>query len=432
NRSGKIMRLLVLSVIMITLANQCNGQLTGQPKPLASGVLKVIPPNIDVRDSYSLPLPLENLESQTFTPNYAPVLDTLNGQTKNVVFFRDVWQYEFGFLGLRQQRVQTHDQQGKAKTENVWYLVYRIRDTGKNMSYEKVQEDQRFDHIKNELKRDQDDFEVKSRFLPHFYLTGWVKPDDGDYERVVYRDQIDPIVLNQIRLAEDRNRQLLDKFEMMNSQIPRVKSANDDGIWGVAIWKDIDPRIDYVSVIVRGLTNAYRFDTSSSSSERKFKYRNLQLNFWRPGDRVNQTDDDITYGIPLVDDPIRQIEICQKYRLPGPLLRGYIQSQSANQNVLALEMDAEIQFSTFQSSVTPPLDKGALPESIRQGFANSGVEIPANVKVKPVIPGQKWTLPGKVNGVTQTLILMVEPQYWEPAGDGIRFINSLEHLWIYQ
>ena len=69
-----------------------------QPKPLAPGVLKVIPASIDARDSYSLPLPLQGLDALAYSPNFAPVLDTLHGQTQNVVFFRDVWQYEFGFL----------------------------------------------------------------------------------------------------------------------------------------------------------------------------------------------------------------------------------------------------------------------------------------------------------------------------------------------
>ena len=419
---------LLCAVLTLVFVGQ-NAQ--AQPKRLAPGVLKIIEPTIDARDSYSLPLPLEGLESVPFSPNYAPILETLHGQSKQVVFYRDVWQYEFGFLGLRQARLKLRGQNGTFDYENVWYLVYRIRDTGKNVSYAQVEEDGRFGHLKNEIKRDQQDFQITTNFLPNFYLKGWVKPSGGRHQRVNYLDQIDPEALKQIRKVEDRDRYLLDKVEMMNARIPRVKSVSDDGIWGVAIWRNVDPRIDYVSVNVTGLTNAFRIN-SDQPVDRTLKQRNLQLNFWRPGDRVRQNEDQVVFGIPLVDNPIRQIEICKRYDLPGPLLRGYVSSKTANQNVLVLEMDADIQFSTFKSTVTPMLDKGQLPPAIRAAFAKSGVEVGNGAKVTTLIAEQKWSLTGSIDGEEQQLSLVVEPQYWEPKGEGIRFINSLEHLWIYR
>ena len=418
-------RFLAICVAVLALLNP-GAEVLGQPRPLAPGVLKIIPANIDVRDSHSLPLPLLGLESENYSPNFAPMLDTLHGQTKNVVFFRDVWQYEFGFLSLRQISIKLP---GSNSPENVWYMVYRIRNTGSNVSYDHVQKaDSR--HVNHELQTNKEDFEIKSKFIPHFYLNGWIKTS-GEYQRVSYLDQIDQDATAQIRAAEDRNRVLFDKVAMMNAKFPVVKSSADDGIWGVAVWRNVDPRIDYVSVQVRGLTNAYRIHTTADG-ERKFKYRNLQLNFWRPGDTVRQDEDEITFGIPLVDDPIRQIEICEKYELPGPLVRGYVKSPSADQDVLVVEMDAKVQFTSFKSSVTPPLDEGKLPAEIRAEFAKAGISIPQNVKVTQEIPEQKWSLTGKVDDEDRSLIIELEPQYWEPKGEGIRFINSLEYLWTYR
>ena len=423
---------LLLVITLMLSVNQCNKLEAQRPKKLAPGVLKIIPANIDPRDSYSIPLPLEGLESEAYTPNYAPVLDTLHGQSKNVVFFRDVFQYEYGFTGLRQIRLNLVSTTGSLAKENVWYMVFRIRNTGKNISYEKVQEDQRFEHMKNQIKLNQDDFEIKSKFIPHFYLNGWVKkPGSDEYEEVSYRDQIDPESLRLIRQAEDRNRFLLDKVEMMNARIPRVKTAADDGIWGVAIWRDVDPKIDFVNVNISGLTNAYRIETTADGS-RKFNHRNLQLNFWRPGDTVRQAEDQVAYGIPLVDDPVRQIEICNRYKLPGPLIRGYVVSRKADQNLLVVEMDADIQFSTFKSTITPELDAGKLPESIAKAFENAGVEVAAGAGVNTDIAERKWNLRGKTGGEDVELILQVEPQYWEPAGDRIKFINGLDYLWNYR
>lgn len=408
----------------------CSETVDAQPKPLAPGVLKIIPANIDARDSYSLPLPLTGLECENYEPNYAPVVETLFGQTRNNVFFRDVYQYELGFLPLRQAVLQLANDSGGLSSENVWYMIYRIRNTGSNLTYDKVQ-DEKTGHVNHVLKRDGEDFEINSRFIPHFYLNGWVKGAGQQYSRVTYLDQIDHEAISKIRKIEDRNRVLFDKVEMMNAKFPVIKSLSDDGVWGVAVWRNVDPKIDYVTVQIRGLTNAYRIH-ARSDGEREFKHRYLQLNFWRPGDRVRQDEDEITYGIPLVDDPIRQIEICQKYQLPGPLVRGYIKSPAADREVLVVEMDAEIQFTSFKSSLTPPLDEGMLPESIRMEFEKSGVEIPANTKVSTQIPERKWSLTGKVNGEDRDLTIVVEPQYWEPKGEGIRFINSLEHLWIYR
>ena len=418
---------LVICIAVLASLNAGTNLAHAQAKRFAPGVLKVIPANIDVRDSHSLPLPLLGLNAESYSPNFAPVLDTLHGQSKKVVFFRDVWQYEFAFLSLRQVPLNLPASNG---TKNVWYMVYRIRNTGKNLSYDQVQDnDPR--HVNHVLKTNQEDFEINSRFIPHFYLNGWVKPGNGQYQRVSYLDQIDRDAISQIRSVEDRNRVLFDKVEMMNAKFPIVKTSADDGVWGVAVWPDVDPRIDYVSVQISGLTNAFRIQTAVDD-ERKFKYRTLQLNFWRPGDRVRQDDDKITFGIPLVDDPVRQIEICEKYQLPGPLIRGYVKSPTADRDVLVVEMDAQIQLTSFKSSATPPLDKGKMPENIRAEFERAGVAVAANTNVDVLVPERKWSLTGKVDGEDRVLIIEVEPQYWEPKGEGIRFINSLEHLWTYR
>ena len=91
-----------------------------------------------------------------------------------------------------------------------------------------------------------------------------------------------------------------------------------------------------------------------------------------------------------------------------------------------------IQFSTFQSTMTPDLDNGKLPAKVIQAFQVSGIEIEANASVKTDIPGEKWSFPGKMNGEDVALTLQMEPQYWEPDGEKIRFINSLDYLWNYR
>jgi hypothetical protein len=69
-----------------------------QPKPFAPGVVKTIPGNLDPRDSYSLPMPLPKLSATDYDPVFLPKKDTLYGQSRRVVMFRDVWEYVFSFL----------------------------------------------------------------------------------------------------------------------------------------------------------------------------------------------------------------------------------------------------------------------------------------------------------------------------------------------
>jgi hypothetical protein len=77
------------------------------------------------------------------------------------------------------------------------------------------------------------------------------------------------------------------------------------GAWGVAMWEDVDPELDFFSVYVSGVTNAYKWTDPPGAYKagdglgkgRKFARKQLQLNFWRPGDAVNPTEREIRYGV---------------------------------------------------------------------------------------------------------------------------------------
>ena len=401
-------------------------------KELAPGVLKVVPPKLNVRDSYSLPMELPGVQATPFDGNFIARKQTLHGQTRAIVFFRDIWQYEFAFTGLRQIRLNVRQSDGSMQSKNFWYLVYRLRDTGANLTYEQVKDDPRFEHMKYELRPNAGVRPKPNEFLPRFSLEGWVKDDDGGYHRVVNRDQLLPDAAKQIQFLEDPGRPLLDTLQMMKATVPVAKSPADPGIWGIAVWTDVDPKIDYLSVYVNGITNAYRL-ARQPSGEIAVRKKTLQLNFWRPGDSVQEDRDQVDFGIPLVDDPKEQIEITKRYQLPGPVIRGYLKSEKANQNVLLVELDAEVNLKDFQSALTPELDQGKLPEKIATAFADAGVSIPEGTAIVTDIRGSKWTFTLDSGGdQPETYILRLQPQFWERSFEGIRFIKSLDYLWIYR
>jgi hypothetical protein len=411
-------------VAFASLTNYTDAQ-TDAPRPLAKGVLKTVPENLDPRDMFSLPMAMPDLNATKFDPNTIAQKKTLFGQSRSVVMFRNnVWQYEFSFTGLRQAKLRIPTGNGKAATRNYWYMVYRIRDTGQTMTINDVKQNPKFDHITKEIDFDKSIASQEKKFLPRFTLEGWVPVNKG-YQKVSYRDTISPIALEQIRQKEDPNQVLFDSHQMSQAKIPAAKNDTDRGVWGVAIWENVDPRIDFVSVFVQGLTNAFRLSDPVSAPS---KLKTLQLNFWRPGDSVNETSDFVKFGIPLIDDPAMQALVTKRYNLPGPILRGYFKNEEAKRDVLVTETDAQINLKDFNSAIAPSLDQGKMPPSILKSFENAGIVLDANTPLTTLIPGKKWSFKQGKDDYT----LVLEPQFWEKDFDGIRFIKSLDNMWIYR
>ena len=391
---------------------------------LAPGVLKVIPPSLDARDTVSLPGPMPNLTATQYTPKLRSSKETLYGMAKRVVFFRDVWAYEFSFTGLRQATLDIPTPNGNAK-QNVWYMVYRVRNLGTSLSFEEVKKDPDFAYLTKDLRRN---VSISERnFLPRLTLEGWVYDDlKKKYTRVKYRDEIDPTAAAEIQRIEDPRVPLLDPVQLSSATIPPIADENNKGVWGVAIWSNVNPKLDFVSTFVSGFTNAYRLVRDGDSIETVHK--TLQLNFWRPGDAVKETDDDIDFGIPLVDDPQQQVLITRRYDLPGPMIRVYQQNREINRNVLISEFDAKFNLEDFTSPLIPILDKGRLPSLGAEKIRQSGLEVDENLAIETLIAGRKWTF--QKDG--KTYFLDLEYQFWEPTEDGIRFIKSLDSFWIYR
>jgi hypothetical protein len=415
--------------LLVAQPARVSGQVSfSQARELAPGVLKTIPTILDVRDSFSLPMPLPGVEAQPFQPKTLPRQVTLHELSRRVVLFRDIWQYEFSFTGLRQMPQSVRQPDGTLTEKNIWNMVYRIRNLGKSMGFEQVKANPNFDRQLYELQKNKLEAESKADFLPRFTLEGWVIPaEQTEYEKVIYRDFINPAFVRSIQQREDPGRRLLGTVEMSQVELPVIKDQASDGVWGVAIWKDVDPRIDYLSVYVSGLTNAYRIRKEPDGNIELDK-KTLQLNFWRPGDTVSESQDEVDFGIPLVNDPRRQVLITQRYALPGPILRVYHESQSANRSVLIAEADGQVSLQTFDSALTPTLDQGELPDAVVAAIEGSGLDIPADLSLKTLIPGQKWSM----TMGEQNYTLALEPRYWEPDFGKIRFIKSLDHLWIYR
>lgn len=408
-------------------------QIARDPRPFAPGVLKVFPPIIDARDSFTVPMPVPGLDARPYDTNFAPRAFTVFGQTQEVVFFRDVWHLEFATLGLRQIELAYRYPDGEVRTRHFWYLPYRIRDVGRSVSYREVLDESAVAKTRKEIQIDEEPEAGGSRidrFYPDFQLSGWVFDERGERQVVHYRDQYLPDVAREIQKLEDPNRRLHDKFEMLDQSVPRVDSDSDEGLWGVAIWENVDPNIDFCSVKIFGLTNAYRMDRTVGGDV-VIRRKVLQLNFYRPGDSVRQTRDKVQYGVPLVVSPAEQIEVCRRYFLPGPRINAYWYDAKHGNEIPLAEIDAEVSLDDFSSPALAELNSGRLPEHLAAALVVVGVH-PVDGSVKTVVPNGMWQIDADKVGESVKIDLKFQPQFWEQKGKGIRFIRTIDYLWVYQ
>ncbi len=446
-------RFLISAVITAVGLTTCsmeksNAQSSATPKKLAPGVLKVIQPWVDPRDTHTLPMSTPGINATPFEPKQSPVSTTLAEQSRRIVMFRDAWQYEFAFLGLRQIELDVAASDGSTVKRNFWYMVYRIRNTGEvlvndeirhprfgTLEYEKLAN---FENMSPE-RREQAIAKLENetlfgRFIGNFRLEGWVENiSNGEYTKVSYRPVIDRSIAAAIQQEEDPATELLTSIDLMKKSFPIVPERSEfGGLWGVAIWENVDPRIDYVSVFVNGLTNAYRL-AKTPDGEWKTVRKTLQLNFWRPGDAIEQAKDPVGYGIPLVDDFRRQIEICRRFNLPGPVIQGFEFDQVTTRRRQIIEVDSEFSLRKMESELANQLDGGTIPQSVLNAFQDAGMPLPDNVQPQTTIKGKQWTFGAIIDGENKSILIELIPQFWEPAiEEGIRFTKTLDHLWIYQ
>ena len=230
----------------------------GPYRRLAPGVLRQVVPPVEYRETHSRH---DLVELLALNPN----LD----YAKNVSFRRTVWYLDFQFKDVRMCMLDLPRADGKLEPKLVWYLVYTVTNPGG--AFRAVEQpDGTFATER---------VDIPILFTPEFYLEA---PEVGR----IYPDRLIPAAVARIILREDPNRRLLNTAE-----IARELQVGET-VWGVVTWTDIDPEVDFFSIYVGGLTNAYEWDDPPGAYQkgdppgtgRKFTRKYLKINFWRPGD----------------------------------------------------------------------------------------------------------------------------------------------------
>lgn len=279
----------------------------------AAGVVTVIPPAPDPKETFDGPLTLQSMidahpeiswaatgNHPDGKPHFDPRSRTLEEMLKQVIYRREIFCFEISFKPLRQIYLDIPRPDGKMQRKLVQYMVYRVRYLGGDMRPAADNLDEPI------FKRIESVSYPSRRFFPMFVL------EDRETGQQ-YIDEILPTAVNRIAIREQITAPLHNSVDISRIKIPRTEDSEAPGVWGVATWVDVDPNIDYISVNVFGLTNA--FEQDGEGVDAPYRRKALMLNFYRPGDAMDQISDRVRFGVPAYDDAEEQAYVLKKYGL---------------------------------------------------------------------------------------------------------------------
>ena len=271
-------------------------------RKLAPDVLTVIEPDPVPQDTSVGPIDLSFVsehperawiapEFAENKPNFAPASETLLELSRSVTLRHPVYQLEFAFKPVRTIEVAIASSAGEVNPTLIWYLLYRVRYLGNDITPEVVESDSQV-RIPQEPRRTRSDAVL---FAPKFDLIA------RQVEKV-YQDRVLPSAISAIAERERVGKPIYDSFEMFR-KIQLTTPDQNNEVWGVATWIGVDPRTDFFTVAVEGLTNGYQVVTTPDGP--KYEKRSLMINFWRPGDSYQEDQDEILLGVPAYEEAER-------------------------------------------------------------------------------------------------------------------------------
>ena len=359
---------------------------------LTPGVLTVIPADTSADDTMQRGDILEITRGRTdreWTPKRDSIRGTLVEQAKNRTYPRDVWCLEFAFKPPRMIDVDLPAPELKMRRKRLWYLLYRVKNVGGRRTVASKDDPNQFTR---------EEFEAPIRFLPHFVLESveGLSTVEGAVDYRGYLDRVVPTAIEPIRSREGIPGRLHDSASMVETEI-----APGEERWGVAVWEDVDPRIDYFSVFVRGLTNAIRWRLNENAAfavddlpglGTDHALESLRLDFWRPGDEHDAIEGEVRIGhaglLERMAIGVRVLEVLGRPRLTkaeptaglaqlGLSWRDLLDPMTADREANAIDRDLAPSLAPLQkviarlAAINEPTARGPVVKDL---FGDMGIE----------------------------------------------------------
>ncbi len=280
-------------------------------RKLGPGVLTVVPPDRSVDDVWQR-LDLHELaqgRGEAWDPDHAPSHETLIGMARDRQFLRDIWCLEFAYKPPRTIEVEVLSDDRTLARQRVWYLVYRVRNllpvvegddeppqpgSGRRIVFPKDAKG------RDDLSRPQTEpVKLPITFEPQFIFETHeaLARSEGLLEHRDFLDRLVPTALEPISRREGiPPDQLYDSVSIAERPIQPGEER-----WGVAVWQGVDPRIDFFTIFVYGLTNSLKWrhdvelvtDIEHAPKYERRQLECLRLDFYHPGDAVGDGPDEV-------------------------------------------------------------------------------------------------------------------------------------------
>jgi hypothetical protein len=235
--------------------------------------------------------------------------------------YPDLWIAEVQFKPLRLMRLElTNPATGKVEKELVRYLVWRMirRDPTELAGKDRAELERKLFDPERDPSNDLDQKLSLPLRLPRFVLE--TQDREGNVLQA-YTDEINPnvqaAVFNREMGRRGQNLRLMNSIEAISEIGDPILSASAaasaaaaagadkeaaaqaaeaadaeavaKAIYGVAVWRNVDPSADFLSVSMSGFTNAYRI-SQDASGERIVEEKVVVQRFARPGDQYLQDE----------------------------------------------------------------------------------------------------------------------------------------------
>lgn len=315
--AGLVIALATIQPACVTAQEAELPEAVQQQTEFAPGVVTVIPGDPSPEETFDGPLTLQRFlqahpelewPADKFPenrPHFDPRSRTLVSMAKEVVLRREVYCLEYSFKPLRQIYADVAVGGGQTQRKLVWYMVYRVRYRGGDLrpAADEVGGSKLYQRLES-ISYD------SRRFFPLVTLKDHVSGDE-------YLDRIIPGAKQLIAAREQITAPLHNSVEISRKPVPLSTDDAAPGVWGVLTWIDVNPNTDYLSLYISGLTNAFQQD--GEGKDAPYRRKALQLNFYRPGDAMAQTEDLIRFGVPQFSDEAERTYVLKQYGLNEPI-----------------------------------------------------------------------------------------------------------------
>ncbi len=187
----------------------------------------------------------------------------------------------------------------KTQRKEIWYIMYRAM-TRPTPARADLTDTRPINALDKPLKPDM--------FAPEFQLITYDNPRNP-IPVETHMDQIIPEALEAIRVIEQRPASMFAKRKIEDSlsiiqpfpaPIPQDAPAEQqDWIYGVALFADVDPETDFFQVTMRGFSNAFELREGPDGEKQPWRKVIIQK-YTRRGDRFDPTQKEFEFdGNPV-------------------------------------------------------------------------------------------------------------------------------------